>query len=83
MSYEYTGDSLFYQGPSGLGVVATQDDTKVEITLPPRNVTIEYPGYDVVREGQKLTLTLNQYQTYQVGKETSFTLKQRMTFSMP
>ena len=65
ISYVYPRDSIFNQGPSEIGVVATQDDTEVEIKLPP-GVAIEYPGYDVTQEGHLLTFTLMQYQTYQV-----------------
>ena len=67
MSYVYTGESLLMQGPSELAVVAVFPNTGVEILLPSDDIVLGYEGYGVVRDGKKLTFTLAQYETYQVG----------------
>ncbi len=67
VSFLHTEPSRFKQGPSQFVVIASEDDTKVNIQLPNSNYTLLTELFRLPPDQVEATITLNEFEAYQVS----------------
>ena len=67
LSYVFPHPSVFQQGPSSVGLVATRDDTKVTISFPETDIVDDshFGQYEIVKGS--LSFTLQSAEAFQVS----------------